>query len=178
VSLTSFNTPSGKCPDNSGAGALDAATHHNWKGLWETSFNDYEITSIEGETHTFSSKDYWEIFVNGAVAQTGACEIKLEPGEQLLFAAVPDKGTEYPLVLTAPHTAVAGHVFTVRVTYFVKEHVFRPLAGARVTGVGVRPATTDSRGDAKLHSATAGRLILYATHPDYIRSGPAHVAVS
>src|SRR4051812_39189617 len=48
-SLTRFGAPSGKCPDTSAAGALDAATHHRWKGTWESSFGDYEITSILGE---------------------------------------------------------------------------------------------------------------------------------
>ena len=91
-SLTRFGAPSGKCSDDSAAGALDSATHHNWQGTWESSFGDYEITSILGETHTFSSsKDYWEVFVNNIAAQTGACEIKLKPGEQILFAAVPQK---------------------------------------------------------------------------------------
>jgi hypothetical protein len=177
-SLTRFGAPSGKCPDASAAGALDTATHHNWKGAWTSSLNDYEVTSILGETHTFSSKDFWDIFVNNVAAPTGACEIKLRPGEQLLFAAVPDKGTEYPLVLTAPHTATVGHVFTVKVVYFVKQHVSHPLAGVRVSGNGVSAATTNSRGEAKLHSLKAGRLILHATHADFVRSAPVSVSVS
>ena len=87
-SLTRFGAPTGKCPDHSAAGALDGATHHRWKGIWESSFGDYEVTSILGETHAFSSKDFWEIFVNNVAAQTGACEIKLKPGERIVFAAV------------------------------------------------------------------------------------------
>jgi hypothetical protein len=177
-SLTRFGAPSGKCPDASAAGVLDAATHHNWKAKYESSFNDYEITSILGETHAFSSKDFWEIFVNNVAAQTGACEIKLRPGDQVLFAAVPDKGTEYSLVLTAPHTATVGHAFTVKVVYFVKQFVSHPLAGARVEGNGVGAVTTNSRGEARMHSLKSGRLILHATHADYIRSGPVSVSVS
>src|SRR5437588_3339979 len=41
-SLTRFGAPNGKCSDRSAAGALDAATHHSWKGIWESSFSDYE----------------------------------------------------------------------------------------------------------------------------------------
>jgi hypothetical protein len=174
-SLTLFGAPSGKCSDASAAGALDAATHHRWTGTWETSFNDYEVTSILGEAHTFSSKDFWEIFVNNVAAQTGACEIKLTPGEQLLFAAVPDKGVEYPILLDAPRNARVGIPFAVRVLARTAAGL-KDLAGAHVTGGGV-DVRTGERGLARITPRSAGVLVLRATHPDYIRSSTFPVRV-
>ena len=177
-SVTRFGAPSGKCPDTSAQGALDIATHHSWSGKWFSSYNEYEIFTILGHTES-GTRSFWEFFVNNVAAPSGACDTKLRAGDQLLFAAVPVHGaTEYPLVLSAPRTATVGHVFTVKVVYFVKQHVSHPLAGARVSGDGVKVVTTNSRGEAKLHSLHAGRVILYATHADYIRSGPAFVTVS
>ena len=168
-SLTRFGAPGGKCPDHSAAGALDAATHHNWKGIWESSFDDYEVTSILGETHTFSSKrDYWEIFVNGVAAQTGACEIALKPGEQLIFAAVPQKGAmEVPLVLSAPRRVRVGVPFAVQVRARSRGRIVG-VEGAEVSGGGLS-ARTDGQGTARLTPTRAGALKLEAAKPHFVR---------
>src|SRR5947209_2606050 len=108
--ITRFGAPSGQCRARSGAGALDVATRHRWGGTWSSQFAEYEITSVLGETHTFSSKYYWEILVDNKVASTGPCEIKLRQGEQLLFAAVPNslRTVWYPLALQGPLQAPRG----------------------------------------------------------------------
>ena len=41
------------------------------------------LTSILGVKPTGS--DYWGVYVNGKLASTGACGIKLRSGEKLLF---------------------------------------------------------------------------------------------
>jgi uncharacterized protein DUF4430 len=82
-SVTKGRTPKGKCPGASAAGALDAATHGRWTGNYSAKYHEIFITSILGVKP--SGTDFWEIVVNGKPASTGACEIKLHPGERLLF---------------------------------------------------------------------------------------------
>jgi uncharacterized low-complexity protein len=82
-SITKGGTPKGKCPGNSAAGALDAATHGKWTAKYFASLHDIFITSILGVKPP--GKDFWEIVVNGKPANTGACEIKLRAGQKLLF---------------------------------------------------------------------------------------------
>jgi hypothetical protein len=84
--VTKDGTPKGKCSGNSGAGALDAATHGKWTAKYYSSLKDVFIESIDGVKPP--GKDYWGVYVNGKVASTGACEIKLHAGERLLFKIV------------------------------------------------------------------------------------------
>jgi hypothetical protein len=177
--ITRFGAPKGDCPANSAQGALDVATHHGWRGIWTTKFGpEYEITSILGETHSFtSSKDFWEIFADNASASAGGCELKLHKGEQLLFAAVPQTGVEYPLGLSAAHTVVGGKAFTVKVVWWNAAGKPRPLAGALVTASGVK-ARTNKHGVATIVAHHRGTLVLGATHKGYIRAAPLAVVVS
>lgn len=182
--ITKYGAPRGACSARSVQGALDVATHHRWRGSWSTAFQDYEITSILGETHPFSPpKYYWEIFTDNVSAFAGACDrkLKLHRGEQLLFAAVPQTGVAYVTALRAPRTASAGHRFTVKVVWF-KGRQAKPLAGARVTGAGVH-ATTNRRGVATLTASHSGALVLHAEHKwsaatAYVRAAPVTVRVS
>ena len=179
-SLTRFGAPRGDCSDETAAGALDAATHHRWKAIWESSFNDYEVTSILGETHTFASKkDFWEIFVNGVAAQTGACEIKVKPGEQLLFAAVPQKGaTERPLVIQDyPRHATVGESFNLRVFAYTDKGRTGRVPGAEVSGDGVH-ATANRFAVATITPSKPGNLVLRAAKSGFVRSAPVTVHVS
>jgi Domain of unknown function (DUF4430) len=79
-------TPRGKCSGDSGAGALDAATHGRWTGKYYPSLSDIFVTSILGVKATGS--DYWSIFVNGKSSSTGICGVKLHKGERLLFKII------------------------------------------------------------------------------------------
>ena len=55
--ITRYGAPEGQCPASSAQGALDVGTRHRWRGTWTTQFGpEYEITSILGETHRFTSK--------------------------------------------------------------------------------------------------------------------------
>jgi Domain of unknown function (DUF4430) len=83
--ITRGGAPSGKCPADSAQGALNVATHGNWKGKWYSSYGgEYFITGILGDTET-SKKYYWGLYVNGKAASKGACEVKLKSGDKLLF---------------------------------------------------------------------------------------------
>jgi len=177
-SITKDGTPVGRCPATSAAGALDQAAHHNWGGTYDKTYG-LEITSILGESHPFTpAKDYWEIFVNNAAAQAGACALTLHSGEQLLFAAVPDSGpTEYPIAITAPPHSTAGHAFTAKVVYYNAKGKAKPLAGATVTVKG-HSAKTGSAGTIKLTPGSAGTFVVNATKKGYIRAAPLSLHVT
>jgi len=170
--ITRYGAPKGKCKATSAAGALDVATRHKWTGTWESSFGDYEITAILGEKHPFSSHSYWELFVDNASSNFGACGTKLHHGATVLFAAVPDSG-EFPLALSAPKSARVGHSITIKVDYYNAKGTATPLAGAKVDG-----KSTNSKGTVTITPARAGTLTLKATKAGYIRSAAVKVHVS
>ena len=80
--ITKGGTPKGKCSGNSGAGALDAATHGKWSGKYYSSVPGIFVTSILGVKP--KSPHYWTILVDGKPGK-GICDIKLKAGEKLLF---------------------------------------------------------------------------------------------
>jgi hypothetical protein len=179
--VTRFGAPKGDCPDRSAQGALDLATHHRWGGKWSTQFGpEYEITAILGEPHGFSSKYFWDIFVDNVPASAGACELKLHAGEHLLFAAVSQKryATAYPLVIEgAPAHATVGRAFTVRVLGVNPHRSFVRVSGAHVSGERVS-ATTNSHAVATITPTKGGALELRAGKRGDIRSAPVTVHVS
>jgi hypothetical protein len=173
-SITKGGAPAGACPATNAAGALDVATRHKWSGTYGT--YGLSVTQIFGETHTFTSKDYWSIWVDNKFAPAGVCGLKLHRGEQLLFAAVPVTGKVYPIVIAAPKHASTGHAFKVRVTYFNAKGVAKPLAGATVHN-GARTATTGASGTVTITPQHTGKLTYTAAKTGYIRSAAATVSV-
>ncbi len=83
-SITKGGAPAGKCPDDSAQGALNVATHGHWSGKWYASYDEYYITAILGTSET-GKKYYWGLYVNGALASKGACDVKLKSGDKILF---------------------------------------------------------------------------------------------
>jgi hypothetical protein len=181
--VTRYGAPYGSCPARSAQGALNVATQHRWFGVWSTEFGpEYEITSILGEKHKFTSKYFWEIFIDNVSASSGACELKLHSGEQFLFAAVPQTGKAYPTAIKAPQHVTAGQSFSVEVVRYNALGKPKPLAGADVSGGGLS-ATTNSSGIATLTAPAAGTLVLHAHHAwsastAYVRAAPVTVQVS
>ncbi len=113
-SVTRAGAPAGSCPGSDAIGYFDSATHHKWGGSYSSGLG-VEVSTVLGETHKFSAKGfYWGIWVNDRFASAGLCDLKLKPGDQLLIAPAPGSGTAYPIVLSAPATAKAGHAFSVR----------------------------------------------------------------
>jgi hypothetical protein len=175
-SFTIDGTPAGACPKSSAAGALDTATHHRWSGTYSTSFHELELTTVLGEKWTFSSPYYWSLWVNDRYATAGLCQLKLHKGDQLLFAVVPDKGSQYPLAIQAPSHVTAGRPFTVEVVDYPKG-VAKPLAGAQLSGSGPN-TVTNRRGLASVTVRHAGTIVLHADRQGYIRAGTVRVRVS
>jgi hypothetical protein len=81
--ITKGGTPRGKCPAASAAGALNSATHGKWTGKYYASVPGIFVESILG--HAPGKNHFWELVVNGRVAQKGICDIKLSSNERLLF---------------------------------------------------------------------------------------------
>jgi hypothetical protein len=162
-SITKGGAPAGACPATTAAGALDVATRHSWNGSYGT--YGLSVTSVLGESHPFTSTSYWSIFVDNKYASAGVCDLKLHRGEQILFAAVPEKGTEYPIVLSVPARARTGRSFTVKATYFGARGGAKPLAGVAVKGGGV----TNAQGVATVTATKQGKLSLTASRAGYIR---------
>lgn len=181
--VTRYGAAYGACPAKSVQGALNVATQHRWFGKWSTEFGpEYEITSILGEKHTFTSKYFWEIFVDNFAATSGACELKLHRGEPIVFAAVPQTGRAYLTAIKAPTHATAGQSFSVEVVQFNALGKPKPLAGAQVSGGGLN-ATTNGSGIATMTAPAAGALVLHAHHAwtastAYVRAAPVTVQVS
>ncbi len=173
-SITKDGAPAGSCPATNAAGALNVATHGSWGGKYSSGQGIF-VNTILGETDLYTAGHYWELFVDNRVASEGVCDQKLTAGEQLLFAAVPAKGTEYPLVLKAPRTATVGRPFTVKAFYYPgKGAQTKPVAGVRFPGV---KGTTNRQGVGTLTARQAGKLSLVASAKGEIRSAAATVAV-
>jgi hypothetical protein len=177
--ITRGGTPKGKCSRRSAAGALDVATHHRWGGFWDRKYAAFEVTSIFGELHRFTSPRYWSIWVNNRYAPAGVCGLHLRRGETLLFAAVPDTPQEFPIAMQVPRKVVAGQPFEVKVVKFNGAGTATPLAGATVTagGISAEPipnsqvrAKTNAHGVARLTEDRTGLMVLNASEHAYIRA--------
>ncbi len=169
-SITTGGTPAGTCPATTAAGALDVATHHRWNGKYSSGLG-IEITQILGETDKFASGHYWAVYVDHGYAPAGICGLKLHPGEQILFAAVPAKGTvfPFPLTLSGPSKVTAGKAFTLRVSAYNAKGVAKPVSGVHVSGTrhasnahGLITVTQSHRGTAHFTASGTG----------YVRSAP------
>jgi hypothetical protein len=175
-SITKGGTPKGACRANTAAGALDVATHHNWGGSYSSGLG-IEVNTILGTTYSFSHGAYWGFYVNNRFASSGVCDTALHPGDQLLFARVPAKGTPpLPLVLKAPAGATAGKPFTVKAFEFTgKGNATKPIAGAHFAGF---KATTNAKGIATITTSTTGTLSLVGSGDHVIRSAAVTVDVT
>ncbi len=165
--------PADSCPGTSALGALQLATGGNWSGPWEPGFKQYEIFSIEGESHPFGGPAFWELWVNHVSSEVGACEAQLTPGEEVLF--FPECSGEClpppnPLGIDAPVVAELGKPVTVTViSYANPSGAPSPAGGATVTYDGTN-TPTDSSGHATLTFFHAGRAEVKVTAPGSIRT--------
>ena len=77
------------CAGTSALGALQLATGGNWGGPWNSEFKQYEIYTIEGESHVFEKEAlanyFWSFWLDNEEASVGACEAELHSGDQALF---------------------------------------------------------------------------------------------
>ncbi|KAB8161324.1 DUF4430 domain-containing protein [Streptomyces sp. 3MP-14] len=84
------NNGANPSPGATPTGALDdAAAEHGfaWDGVWYPSFDDYLVTTIDGQSQT--ADDFWLISVNGTATPVGGCQFQLDAGDQVDFAWTP-----------------------------------------------------------------------------------------
>jgi hypothetical protein len=175
-SITKFGAPAGACPAASALGALNAATHGRWKGTFSTDLDEIFVTSILGETPS-STTGYWGLWLNNKYATTGACEIKLHAGDQLLYAVDAIKKHEHPLGIIAPARARAGSVFKVKIVSYSDKGRATPLAGAVLHGGGGPDVFSNKQGIVPVAS-TPAKLTFTATDKGFIRSAATTVKVT
>ncbi|HEY7830761.1 MAG TPA: hypothetical protein VIC06_09385 [Solirubrobacteraceae bacterium] len=158
------------CSGTSALGALELATAGNWSGPWSSSFNQYEIYSIMGESHVFDAESkanyYWSFWLNYKEASVGACGAELQQGDRVLFfpacfgEACPPPAT--PLGIEAPVSANTGEAVTVAVSQYNSEGIASPAANATVAGGGTS-VTTDLQGHATMRFSGDGTYTLHAS---------------
>lgn len=137
-----------------------------WDGTWSDSFQDFLVTRVAQESSTMSQ--FWGLVVNHRFAETGGCQIRVQQGDEVLFAFDAFSKT-HVLRLSGPGAATTGAPVTVTV---VDGQDGSPMAGASVNGT-----PTGSDGMASLSFGTAGIYRLKAERPDSIRSNAISVCV-
>jgi len=134
------------CSGLSAAGAIELATHGDWKGTWSRSLHGYFIAAVDGLSLPSTGAEYWAFWVNDAPASQGICGYKPKPGDSILF--FPDcYGKKCPpndgvLGVKAPAIATAGSPTRVTVTaYSDAAGKPSPKVGATVSGAGASEKT-------------------------------------
>jgi len=179
-----FTKDGNSCSATSAGGALEQATRGNWSGTYSSSFKDFLVQTIVGETHS-GDPDFWTLWVNNKFSQTGLCSTELQPGDDVLFfvdrcenAQPPDYTCQNPPVLplgvNSPSRARRGTSFTVTVVKYSPDGTPKPTAGATVTG-GQSPVTSGSDGRATVTLDHTGTSTLFATQSGAVKSAPAPV---
>jgi hypothetical protein len=166
------------CPGTSALGALQLATDGNWAGPWDSGFGQYEIYTIEGETHEFeegaAANYFWALWAGHKEAQVGACEETLENGEEVLFfpscygTACPPN-SPLPLAIEAPTSVNVGESVTITIEKYSTGGVPSPVEGATVSGAS-EAKVSGSGGHATLTFAAPGEYTLRASAPELVRS--------
>lgn len=175
--MTKDGNPAHACPGTSALAALNTATGGNWSGPWNSEYHQYEILSIEGETHLFEPESkanyYWSFWLDERESSIGACEAEAQPGDRVLFfpacygEACPP--SQLPLGVEAPPGASVGEPVHVTVKRYGATGEAAPEPGATVTGAST-PATTESAGGASVSFAAPGTYTLVATAPESVRA--------
>lgn len=179
--------PAHACPGTSTAGALELATAGAWSGVWSGAFSTYSVDTVMGATHVFGSGRYWGLFVNGYAAPSGICGVEMQPGDELLVAAIDESGSAGVLSLAGvPATARPGVPFTVTATRSATDFLpptydpvnsSAPVAGATVAGGGAS-ATTAADGTAALTLNARGPASVRVSNAADVRSVAQPVCVS
>jgi hypothetical protein len=165
------------CAGTSALGALQLATGGDWSGPWNAEFKQYEIYTIEGESHVFEKEAlanyFWSFWLDNKEASTGACEAELHSGDQVLFfpscygTACPPE--PLPLGIEAPAAADVGESVPLTVTRYSAKGEGAPAAGATISGAQAS-ATAGSTGHATVTFSAPGTYTLQATALESVRT--------
>ena len=158
------------CAGTSALGALQLATGGNWSGPWYAPSMEYEIYSIEGESHAFSSGFFWDFWINHAESLEGACKAEPQSGEELLFFPCSETAPECPspLGIEAPASAGVGESVVATVKKYGGGNG-STVAGATITGAA-EEVKTDSSGNATLNFTHSGEATVRVSAPELVRT--------
>jgi hypothetical protein len=140
--------------------ALDDAARENsvsWDADWFGT--DFFVNRVADEPQT--SSQFWGLIVNGKFSDVGGCQVKLNQGDETLYAFDAFSKTAV-LRLAGPDTATVGQPLNVTVT---DTQSSTPAASASVHGV-----TTGGDGVATLTFNEEGIYRLKAERSDAVRS--------
>jgi len=149
--------------------ALDDASkigHFPFDGTFDTEFDDFFITSIDGVSQT--STEFWGILLNFQFIPVGGCQQEVKFNDDILFAFDAFDKAHF-LKLTGPKTAHVGEPVTLTVT---DGQDGSPIAGATVDG-----DTSDANGNVIVTFGQAGLKEVKATRSDSIRSNQLTILV-
>ncbi|KAF8992283.1 hypothetical protein BDQ17DRAFT_1312996 [Cyathus striatus] len=148
----------------------DAARIHkfDWDGTFFTEFDDFFITSIDGDTQT--DTQFWGILLNFQFTPVGGCQQEVKTLDNALFAFDAFSKVHF-LKLTGPNIAKVGKPVTLTVTDGLNNNA--PVAGATVEG-----ETTDANGQVTVIFTSAGVIQAKAEKDDSIRSNALVVVVA
>jgi hypothetical protein len=142
--------------------ALDDATRENgltWDADWFPSFSDFIITRVAAESAT--SSQFWGLIVNGKFSNSGGCQVKLNQGDEVVYAF--DAFSKSAVLwLAGPGTATVGQPLNVTVT--------DTQSGSPAADASVQGSTTGADGVATVTFNEEGLYRLKAERPDAIRS--------
>ena len=123
--------------------------------------NDFFVTQLGPDAaQNVSPFAYHRLFVNGAFASTGGCQIPAQTDQEVVWGYSSDANRV--LRLTGPSRVRPGEAFTVRVT--------NAKDGAAVEGATVGGGTSDAQGDARVTVRDRGESTLKAEAAKSIRS--------
>jgi len=142
--------------------ALDDAARANsvgWDADWFASFSDFIVTRVASESAT--SSQFWGLIVNGKFSNSGGCQVKLNQGDEVLYAF--DAFSKSAVLrLAGPGTATVGQPVNVTVT--------DTQSGSPAANASVHGSTTGGDGVATVTFGEEGIYRLKAERPDAIRS--------
>jgi hypothetical protein len=170
--------PSHSCAGQSALGALQAGSHGDWNGTWSDGLG-YLVNEIRGFKP--AGADFFTLWVNHRLSQTGACQTNLHAGDEVLLfvdRCVPDPATQgcknksvTPLGLRVTHRARRGSKFTVTVVSYNDAGKSKPLRGAKVYA-NQKPlkGKTNSHGRLRVRAVHIGHVSFYAKHAGNAKS--------
>ncbi|KAF8910413.1 hypothetical protein CPB84DRAFT_1842445 [Gymnopilus junonius] len=156
-------------PGPTSTSALDDAAKRNgfsFDGTFDTTFDDFFITSIAGDTQT--ATEFWGILVNFQFTPVGGCQEEVKVGDDILWAFDAFNAVNF-LKLTGPATVHRNHPVVLTVT---DGQTGKPVAGAEVNG-----KTSGANGKVTVTFSKTGVNGVKAEKPSTIRSNRVDILV-
>jgi hypothetical protein len=154
------------------------ASSQEFNAIWSTSLGDFFVTQFGSDKE--QGEAAWGFAVNYTTAPVGGCQIRLAPGNEVLWA-YNYFNLKHLLSLTSPSSANVGSPITLHV---VDGQTGASIAGAAI-GEDVAGVTTtipgspltNAEGNVTITFAHAGTVKLKATQPESVRSNAISVCV-